>query len=622
MEHSMDDTPIPDDDGLIDCDCGCNKRVTPATWRSHRAGGGSLTLQILRAAACSSGNEQDVQMSPSDDDPHLELFMSQLDDIGGDELARDDIDIGESKRPRSATDADHTLSKRPRPSTPTSAETPRSPLGQPISDTFPPFGSPESSAPHHRYQTRLASSRLSRWPVQPARTAKKSGAKPFIADHPSEDEADKDDDDDDAYDDMPDLLDVSNDEEDGEDDDEGDKGEEEEEDEEEDDDDQEDDNQKAAAIQTVFEDMQEEQEEQEEEEEEQEAGEDNDELEEEIERFAALALEARQEAAQAAARRVHEAQTDVLDEDDLDVLRTFVLKTEDHLTERTFKRLSRAYPKQEHLSLKMTRKRAATLSGFQAVKYDCSVSSKGPRVEVALTTSFAQYVQLVDKNARRHGTDPDFDEKEFYGQLKRILVIKLPKAPEINIHKRRTVIFALVQTIVTEEVGGFHCFKRMGRNDIVDLATMHKHQVHRLITALLSLVLTPQKMGLELDVVLKSLAIVYILLNIEDAIRRRFAARNRRQSDVENPDKVTHDAHQRVVEIGMGEGDSGDAEIIRERDGGELRARGMDSGERRVGEVVGGDGRADAVNERIGYVATIAGCIGSLANLVREDNPV
>ncbi|PPR05894.1 hypothetical protein CVT24_006642, partial [Panaeolus cyanescens] len=385
MDDTMDDTPISDDDGLIDCDCGCNKRVTPATWRSHRAGGGSLTLQILRAAASSSGNEQDVQMSPSDDDQHLDLFMSQLDDNRDDELARDDI--GQSKRSRSATDADSTLSKRPRPSTPTNAETPRSPFGQPISDTSLPSGSPESSTPHHqhtyhRYQTRLASSRLSRWPAQPVSTAKKSGTKAFIADHPSEDEDDNDDDDDDEYDDMPDLLCVSSDEEDDEDDEEGDKGGDETEDED-DDGQEEDDNQKTAAIRNVFEDMEEEEEEQEEEqeqedeeqEEEEETGEDNDELDKETQRFAALALEARREAAEAAARRVHEAQTNVLDEDDLDVLRTFVLKTEDHLTERTFKRLSRAYPKQEHLSLKMTRKRAAMLSGFQAVKYDCCVNS-------------------------------------------------------------------------------------------------------------------------------------------------------------------------------------------------------------------------------------------------------
>ncbi|PPQ68810.1 hypothetical protein CVT24_007695 [Panaeolus cyanescens] len=86
-------------------------------------------------------------------------------------------------------------------------------------------------------------------------------------------------------------------------------------------------------------------------------------------------------------------------------------------------------------------------------------------------STFLKYVQLVDKRAHRRGASV-FVEQEFFGQLKRILVIDLPKLPQINVKKAQTIVFALVQIATTEKKYGFHSFKRMGRNDLVDLKTV------------------------------------------------------------------------------------------------------------------------------------------------------
>ncbi|KAF9053489.1 hypothetical protein BJ165DRAFT_1339455, partial [Panaeolus papilionaceus] len=86
--------------------------------------------------------------------------------------------------------------------------------------------------------------------------------------------------------------------------------------------------------------------------------------------------------------------------------------------------------------------------------------------------SFLQYVQVVDKFAHQRRTRPVWEEREFFGQLKRILVIHVRATPHLNIPKSRNIVLALVQIAVTENVNGFHSFKRMGKLDLVDLSTV------------------------------------------------------------------------------------------------------------------------------------------------------
>src|SRR5271169_516685 len=64
-----------------------------------------------------------------------------------------------------------------------------------------------------------------------------------------------------------------------------------------------------------------------------------------------------------------------LSEEDVNLILKYTLKVEDHLTERTFRRLERTYPNEHHDSLKATKKRIQFLSGFKPIHYSCCVNS-------------------------------------------------------------------------------------------------------------------------------------------------------------------------------------------------------------------------------------------------------
>lgn len=64
-----------------------------------------------------------------------------------------------------------------------------------------------------------------------------------------------------------------------------------------------------------------------------------------------------------------------LSEEDANLILKYTLKVEDHLTERTFRRLERTYPNEHHDSLKVTKKRVQFLSGFKPIRYNCCVNS-------------------------------------------------------------------------------------------------------------------------------------------------------------------------------------------------------------------------------------------------------
>ena len=64
-----------------------------------------------------------------------------------------------------------------------------------------------------------------------------------------------------------------------------------------------------------------------------------------------------------------------LGESDLDLLRTYTLKVEDHLSDRTFSRLAKVFPNASHDTLKMTKKQVQSLAGFGPVRYNCCINS-------------------------------------------------------------------------------------------------------------------------------------------------------------------------------------------------------------------------------------------------------
>jgi hypothetical protein len=86
--------------------------------------------------------------------------------------------------------------------------------------------------------------------------------------------------------------------------------------------------------------------------------------------------------------------------------------------------------------------------------------------------SLFQYTQYVDRYARHRRKTPDFEEKVFFGQLKRILILDLPPARELHLAKPTTVILALIQEVKATLRDGIYYYKEFGVDEVVDLNTV------------------------------------------------------------------------------------------------------------------------------------------------------
>ena len=91
---------------------------------------------------------------------------------------------------------------------------------------------------------------------------------------------------------------------------------------------------------------------------------------------------------------------------------------------------------------------------------------------VQFLKSLFQYTQLVDRHARRRGKTPEFELQNFFGQLKRILLLELPSAQRLNLDKPTTVILALIREVKTTLRNGIYYYKDFGVEEVVDLSTL------------------------------------------------------------------------------------------------------------------------------------------------------
>ena len=85
---------------------------------------------------------------------------------------------------------------------------------------------------------------------------------------------------------------------------------------------------------------------------------------------------------------------------------------------------------------------------------------------------FFQYCQLVDRYAHQRRTAPVFEMQQFFGQLKRILVLEIPPTPELKLTTQTTIILAVIQNARTTEKNGFYYYKDFGVDEVVDLSTV------------------------------------------------------------------------------------------------------------------------------------------------------
>ena len=86
--------------------------------------------------------------------------------------------------------------------------------------------------------------------------------------------------------------------------------------------------------------------------------------------------------------------------------------------------------------------------------------------------SLLQYTQLVDQHARRRRKTPEFESQNFFGQLKRILVLELPSAQQLNLDEPTTVILALIQEVKATLRNGIYYYKDFGVEEVVDLSNV------------------------------------------------------------------------------------------------------------------------------------------------------
>ena len=89
---------------------------------------------------------------------------------------------------------------------------------------------------------------------------------------------------------------------------------------------------------------------------------------------------------------------------------------------------------------------------------------------------FLEYDPLVDCNAHLCWAAPDWEEKPFYGQLKHILVIKLPPAPDLDpkdesLHTKMTYLLTCIHACNVDKRNslGMPIYSKMGAMEVSSL---------------------------------------------------------------------------------------------------------------------------------------------------------
>ena len=78
----------------------------------------------------------------------------------------------------------------------------------------------------------------------------------------------------------------------------------------------------------------------------------------------------------------------------------------------------------------------------------------------------------MDRYAHQRRKTPEFQVEQFFGQLKRILVLEIPPTPELKLTTPTTIILAVIQNAKTILKNGFYCYKDLGVDEVVDLSTV------------------------------------------------------------------------------------------------------------------------------------------------------
>ncbi|KAG6805546.1 hypothetical protein H0H92_014986 [Tricholoma furcatifolium] len=95
--------------------------------------------------------------------------------------------------------------------------------------------------------------------------------------------------------------------------------------------------------------------------------------------------------------------------------------------------------------------------------------------------TFVRYEMFVDKNARRHRVNPDFELKTFYGQLQHIFVVRFHSEEAKEAFKlepdQDSLILAVIRSCVLDNDEqlrelDIHFYSRMGQLDVIDITSI------------------------------------------------------------------------------------------------------------------------------------------------------
>ncbi|KZT21253.1 hypothetical protein NEOLEDRAFT_1037921, partial [Neolentinus lepideus HHB14362 ss-1] len=86
--------------------------------------------------------------------------------------------------------------------------------------------------------------------------------------------------------------------------------------------------------------------------------------------------------------------------------------------------------------------------------------------------TFVWYEVLIDKYARQHRRQPEFELQTFFGQLQHIFVMPLPSSAALGLKEPTTIILAAVKTCVIKDSNldlDIYYYSQFGLLNIIDM---------------------------------------------------------------------------------------------------------------------------------------------------------
>ncbi|TDL14470.1 hypothetical protein BD410DRAFT_817168 [Rickenella mellea] len=88
--------------------------------------------------------------------------------------------------------------------------------------------------------------------------------------------------------------------------------------------------------------------------------------------------------------------------------------------------------------------------------------------------SFVRYQLLIDKNARYRNRRPEYEARDFFGQLRRIIVLHLEASNALSLEEPITLLLGAIRRakLEAENIDGMKFYKDLGEVEVVDLAAV------------------------------------------------------------------------------------------------------------------------------------------------------